>query len=94
MALSRWVSLGHFRAKTPEILTEELGEFRGTWLRWWSAMQPEWRAKTGEIVEWSKVADGGDWSLLRLPGPNGFLGIVASLAWWGESLRRSREEAR
>ncbi|SJL18824.1 uncharacterized protein ARMOST_22425 [Armillaria ostoyae] len=83
IALSRWVSLGRFRVKTPEIPAEELDKFRGTWLRWWNAMQPEWRAKTGEIAECSKVADGGDWSLLRLPGPNGFLGIVASLAWWG-----------
>ncbi|KAK0238773.1 hypothetical protein EDD85DRAFT_1001682 [Armillaria nabsnona] len=74
-----WRDLKHIRAG-PQ--AKELGEFRGTWLCWWKAMQPEWRATTGNVTEWGKVAD-GNWSSLQLLGLNGFLGIVASLAWWG-----------
>ncbi len=83
--LTKWVSGGHFRSKTmPTVKTGELEDFKLQWGSWWKALQPQWRVIRGDDVEaWSKDTYGDDWSLLRVPGPNGLLGIVAMLAWWG-----------
>ncbi|KAJ7063028.1 hypothetical protein C8F01DRAFT_985602, partial [Mycena amicta] len=50
--------------------------------------QPDWR-----IVEESEhpirtEAEGRPWGSMMAPGKNGILSVVASLYWWGSTLKR------
>ncbi len=53
-------------------------------------MQPEWRGI--HIVEGAAVGPEfrmtleGDWDCLKKTGQNGFVSVLACLAWWGEAM--------
>ncbi|KAJ7055161.1 hypothetical protein C8F01DRAFT_994819 [Mycena amicta] len=57
------------------------------WWAWWVKSQPDWR-----IVEESErpirtEAEGRPWGSMMAPGKNGILSVVASLYWWGSTLK-------
>jgi hypothetical protein len=48
------------------------------WWDWWTAINPKWRVREGELVQ----AGEGSWDVLRCPGQNGFLNVLICLKWW------------
>lgn len=66
-----------------------MAKYPKQWVKWWSGLQPSWRAGDGELPPPLYVCDEGDWGALRNCGRNG-LGMVAlSLAWWGRALGKT-----
>ncbi|KAK7014447.1 SERTA domain-containing protein 3 [Paramarasmius palmivorus] len=54
--------------------------FNGKVITWWSSMMPSWRTKDAN-GQWVQSGE-GDWGILRCPGLNGFLSVLACLRWW------------
>ncbi|PBK90890.1 hypothetical protein ARMGADRAFT_900154, partial [Armillaria gallica] len=49
---------------------------------WWNGMQPAWRDKSaGGKMEQGMY--GQDWSPLNVRGSNSWMGVTATLLWWG-----------
>ncbi|KAJ6493094.1 hypothetical protein C8R45DRAFT_788926, partial [Mycena sanguinolenta] len=61
--------------------------FPSAWRAWWVAINPAWRRSEGELVREAR----GDFKVLKCPGPNGFLSVIACLKWWRVAL--STEES-
>ncbi|KDR76072.1 hypothetical protein GALMADRAFT_139832 [Galerina marginata CBS 339.88] len=49
--------------------------------QWWASLQPDWRLSTDEEVLFEEVD--GDWEVLRRPGINGLVSVLAALFFWG-----------
>ena len=49
---------------------------------WWRSIQPKWRVLDGQEL----AKDGVDFELLRRPGVNGLLSVLAALFFWGVGL--------
>jgi hypothetical protein len=84
--LGKWIAAGCWR-RTPPVITN-VKNFTNIWWKWWIGLQPEWR----EELEGGRLARamyGNDWETLTLPGPNGWLSVVACLYWWGCAVRES-----
>ncbi|KAJ7026093.1 hypothetical protein C8F04DRAFT_1268565 [Mycena alexandri] len=67
----------------PTISNREL--YAEKWNEWWDSLQPGWRVR-GEDGYWTVGGEWGpddEWGLLEAPGPNGCLGLVAGLYFWG-----------
>ncbi|KAJ7702594.1 hypothetical protein B0H16DRAFT_1347527, partial [Mycena metata] len=94
--LSQWVGVGRgsrggkMATDGPEI--PSLAIYGTKWWNWWGTLQPEWReAAVGKPGRFSRTSyppkTPENWVKLRLPGPNGMLGVVATLYWWGKKLK-------
>ena len=73
---------------TPTI--EDPAEFGLAIVKWWNAMQPDFRhsdAGMPKPVYSTDTSTGKDWALLRRAGPNGLVSMLTLLAWWGQSLQ-------
>ncbi|KAJ7054881.1 hypothetical protein C8F01DRAFT_994969, partial [Mycena amicta] len=57
------------------------------WWAWWNKDQPEWREVVNNRPS-REDRNGRSWGGLVAPGKNGTLSVVASLYWWGGSLKR------
>ncbi|KAJ7354142.1 hypothetical protein DFH08DRAFT_984420, partial [Mycena albidolilacea] len=57
--------------------------FGKTWTDWWRDINPPWRKAITPMPRTD-----GDWTLLDLPGPNGFLNVLVCLKWWRERLEQ------
>ncbi|KAK0499316.1 hypothetical protein EDD18DRAFT_1349495 [Armillaria luteobubalina] len=83
--VSLWIQNGRLHDPTP------LGDrdiFAQSWWRWWRQMQPDSHG-VGEgegPVSVESRCDSGEWDKMDKPGQNGLYSVVASLAWWGESV--------
>ncbi|KAK0500829.1 hypothetical protein EDD18DRAFT_1101819 [Armillaria luteobubalina] len=59
-----------------------------SWWQWWPQMQPDSHG-VGEgegPVSVESRCNSGEWDKMDKPGQNGLYSVVASLAWWGESV--------
>ncbi|KAK0495738.1 hypothetical protein EDD18DRAFT_1106325 [Armillaria luteobubalina] len=83
--VSLWIQNAWLHDLTP------LGDqdaFAQSWWQWWQQMQPDSRG-VGEgegpvpVESWCNL---GEWDRMDKPGQNGLYSVVASLAWWGESV--------
>ncbi|KAJ6487674.1 hypothetical protein C8R45DRAFT_792310, partial [Mycena sanguinolenta] len=63
----------------PSVTVFEVG-----WWDWWAEIQPSRRAHDESTPE--------NWAWMRHPGPNGVLGFVAMLYWWGKALADGCEQ--
>ncbi|KAJ7024848.1 hypothetical protein C8F04DRAFT_894757, partial [Mycena alexandri] len=77
-AMEWWLGRGRNWEKTPALgvlgNSKAQGTFVSGWWDWWLGVQPE---------------EAGDWTaLLRLHGRNGFLQLMATLLWWGETAEK------
>ncbi|KAJ7718485.1 hypothetical protein DFH07DRAFT_683346, partial [Mycena maculata] len=69
-----WVS----RARKYVPIIEDADAFGRIWWEWWTDISPPWRKSTKPMGRNS----GGDWTVLDIAGPNGFLNVLACLKWW------------
>ncbi len=93
--LSKWVSRGHMRkGNSMPVLTEiKIDDFKTEWSAWWKLMQPDWREESND-GGWERGMYGDDWGSLRVGGPNGWLGVVMCLFWWGTAVGKMENEER
>ncbi|KAJ7704261.1 hypothetical protein B0H16DRAFT_1346804 [Mycena metata] len=111
-AIGKWVTAGRGgrgrggpmgQGRGPNIGTS--AEFATEWWTWWGLLQPAWRTRDAKnplrFLRTGYPATHGDWGVLRQPGQNGVLSLVAGVYWWGKKLlvenrsedRESWEEA-
>ncbi|KAJ7625134.1 hypothetical protein DFH06DRAFT_1008265, partial [Mycena polygramma] len=67
---------------SPQI--ENVVDYTNRWQQWWDTLQPAWRQR--DTFRWKTPETypaNCDWGVLAKPGPNGALGLVASLYFWG-----------
>ncbi|KAJ7766819.1 hypothetical protein B0H16DRAFT_1791296, partial [Mycena metata] len=67
------------------------------WWEWWAKLQPDWRqpavGKARRFLRTSYPPMTPEmWAKLRLLGPNGMLGVVATLYWWGKKVKEGGGE--
>lgn len=77
--LKDWIQRAHsttWRPPTSDMTTIE-EDFR----KWWTSLQPGWHVHDNGQLDMTRID--GDWSLLRQPGINSFLTILAGLFFWG-----------
>ena len=88
-AVKAWIQQARAPAWRPTIL--DVTAYGLEFNTWWSALQPEWRKSSSGKIVFSEVD--GDWDVLRRPGINGILSVLAGLFFWGVALREkdSRE---
>ncbi|SJL16932.1 uncharacterized protein ARMOST_20464 [Armillaria ostoyae] len=80
-----WIK--NYRRKHPKI---SLPKFADEWWIWWKGMQPDWHNVMdvdGALGEAYRGGIGGDWECLWKSGQNGFVSLLACLAWWGQVVR-------
>ncbi len=90
------------RARGPmTVEIDDRDKFGSTWWKWWKSMQPSWRDVDEDIELQRRHQDyhpsvchaPGAWSSMDKPGQNGFLSVVASLAWWGRAFTDAHPDA-
>jgi len=86
-AVKAWIQRARAPAWRPAI--SNTADYESEFNAWWSALQPEWRKSSSGETVFSRVD--GDWEVLRRPGLNGILSVMAGLFFWGVSLQ---EESR
>ncbi|KAF7982375.1 hypothetical protein HWV62_29124 [Athelia sp. TMB] len=82
--LADWVKDGRGRRLKPEVYDATVME--KSWWSYWLAIQPEWRGSARPLATTPPSdlpPEPEHWGPLVAPGPNGMLGIVACLYWWG-----------
>ncbi|KAJ7033628.1 hypothetical protein C8F04DRAFT_957319 [Mycena alexandri] len=98
--LSQWVAAGRgsrggkMGEDGPTI--DSLAVYDDRWWRWWGKLQPGWRVgsagNAGRFVRTSyPPQERPNWASLHLPGPNGILGVVATLYWWGKKVKEGSQ---
>ncbi|KAF9487917.1 hypothetical protein BDN71DRAFT_1457943 [Pleurotus eryngii] len=81
-----WISRGR---KYTVSIERPVDDYAEQWWGWWNGLQPEGRPLSGpEGVQ--DVPQVADWTALDKPGVNGFLTVVATLAWWGAKLKEEK----
>ncbi|KAJ7642310.1 hypothetical protein DFH06DRAFT_1137331 [Mycena polygramma] len=83
--IQTWIK--YARATRPEIKNST--QFVEKWQGWWKSINPSWRLQDGVLVKESE----GSWDVMRKPGSNGFLGVLACLKWWREEKGSTSEWA-
>ncbi|KAJ6490425.1 hypothetical protein C8R47DRAFT_977341, partial [Mycena vitilis] len=83
--IQTWIK--YARATRPEIKNSV--QFIEKWQGWWKSINPSWRLQDGVLVKKSE----GAWDVMRKPGSNGFLGVLACLKWWREEKGSTSEWA-
>lgn len=86
-----WIKTGRKR-QSIDAEVEDVQAYAPTWWEWWISLQPGWRRfdKMGMPLHVLPAGNTPDWACLLLPGANGFLGVVASLYFWGCAERRQK----
>jgi hypothetical protein len=87
--LTKWVRGGRWRRPAPSVTN--IGEFSTVWWQWWVSLQPGWRKFEPGGRPCIGVY-GNDWDCLKMPGPNGWLSVVATLFWWGRAIKNEVDE--
>jgi hypothetical protein len=88
--VSYWMKSG--RRPLEPLKESDLEQFIDDWWKWWVYINPDWRV----VGERQRLQIGGDgnWDVMRYPGVNGFLSIVAALKWWREVSSEETDEWR
>ncbi|KAF7980677.1 hypothetical protein HWV62_37109 [Athelia sp. TMB] len=77
-----WIKSARKLQKPPELNSDYFTQ----WMRWWSALQPEWRHGDGKLPPALYVCDTGEWEGLRNSGKNGLAMVLLSVWWQGSSV--------
>ncbi|KAF9463579.1 hypothetical protein BDZ94DRAFT_604588 [Collybia nuda] len=93
--LVKWINSGRTLSEK-SCVVRDVGAYAKKWWRWWQTLQPKWRVfdKMGVPISVAEPTTFEAWNCLLVPGANGFLGVVASLYWWGCSLLTLKEKQR
>jgi len=83
--IKAWIGRAQSSTWRPVIL--DTSAYEAEFMLWWAALQPSWRKSGDGSLIFSKVV--GDWEVLRRPGVNGMLSVLAGLFFWGVALRDS-----
>lgn len=86
--IKKWVSNARGRRGTVIEITD-VSAYSERWWKWWISLQPNWRIydKKGRPIVTLQQNSPADWTPLIVHGANGFLGVVASLYWWGFAIK-------
>ncbi|KAF7970434.1 hypothetical protein HWV62_23909 [Athelia sp. TMB] len=87
-ALADWVRDGRGRRLKPEV--KDIPAMETAWWSYWVSIQPTWRGNKRPLstTQPSNLSPAqARWGPLVCPGPNGVLGPVACLYWWGCSVK-------
>ncbi len=68
----------------PVLVRKDVQGFIDIWWAWWRSLQPAWR-RPGNSGPMEQRKYGNDWTSMNVSGPNGWLGIAATLFWWGKA---------
>ncbi len=72
-----------------------VNEFAQSVWKWWSTLQPAWRAFPRYGDRPAPIKQFGDsWSSLNKGGNNGWLGLITCIKWWREGLNSLPENVR
>lgn len=74
--VAEWIKRARAPSYRPPIAN--LDDYAQVFTQWWGSLQPEWRRSSGSLVQSS-----GDLDVLRKPGVNGLLSVLAALFFWG-----------
>lgn len=78
VAVKDWIQRARSPSWRPTIVS--ISSYAAEFTLWWQGLQPEWRIlKGGRLL---RVA-GGDWQVLKRPGVNGLVSVMAGLFFWG-----------
>ncbi|KDR74720.1 hypothetical protein GALMADRAFT_36288, partial [Galerina marginata CBS 339.88] len=77
--VSGWIKRARSGTWRPTIA--DVSEFKASFWKWWTTLQPAWRISEEGKVNFSAVD--GDWEGLRRSGLNGLFSVVAVLFYWG-----------
>lgn len=84
-AIKAWI--GRARSSTWRPVISDTSVYESEYMSWWAALQPSWRKSSDGGIIFAKVE--GNWEILRRPGLNGILSVMAGLLFWGVALRDS-----
>ncbi|KAJ7019133.1 hypothetical protein C8F04DRAFT_976131 [Mycena alexandri] len=82
--VSGWISRARTGGPSPAIV--DVCSFASRWWVWWLEINPDWRARTGGVVQRLRKDGSGDWDSVASTGPNGMLNILICLRWWYDAL--------
>ncbi len=86
--LSKWVAQGRMQGPMPVLAIDNIDDYENEWWTWWTSLQPSWRERdTARKFEQGMYRS--DWAELNFGGMNGWLGVVATLFWWGMVVKQS-----
>lgn len=92
--LKKWVESGRYRS-TITILPNDVPRFGKSVWKWWKSLQPAWRGVDSQTERPEHVNQmGNEWSTLDFSGPNGWLGILVCIRWWGEAVHGLKQDKR
>ncbi|PBK59165.1 hypothetical protein ARMSODRAFT_1027662 [Armillaria solidipes] len=87
-----------FRLQAPKSGVDPVRDFEAKFWLWWSQLQPEFRQRDESEVTLALDHEGhadrkseGDWGMLRLPGMNGWVSVMAALCFWAWLLKGMSE---
>ncbi|KAF8170965.1 hypothetical protein BJ912DRAFT_816418, partial [Pholiota molesta] len=64
-------------------LIADSAEFGVAVVKWWHAMQPEFRQSADDMPSPSYVASNDSlWDALKRSGPNGLVSVMTLVVWW------------
>jgi hypothetical protein len=89
--VGKWISGGRYRSKqaSPKISASSVSPFVEFVWKWWTKMQPDWRALAADArpILLTDQCVIGSFQSLDISGTNGWLSVVACAKWWGLALQ-------
>ncbi|PPQ78862.1 hypothetical protein CVT25_002428 [Psilocybe cyanescens] len=82
-AISAWIARARSATWDPAIT--DIAQYQIDFMKWWTALQPEWRISGNGKILFDKVD--GDWGVLKRSGVNGVVSVIAGLYYWGSALK-------
>ncbi|PPQ80644.1 hypothetical protein CVT25_001652 [Psilocybe cyanescens] len=82
-AIGAWIARARSATWDPAII--DIGQYQIDFMKWWTALQPEWRISGDGKILFEKVD--GDWGVLKKSGVNGVVSVIAGLYYWGSALK-------
>lgn len=76
------------------VVVDSVETYAGRWTKWWNRCNPDWRER--DVDGHPVIGGSGDWSVMRVPGKNGFILVIGGLLAlasavgaedWGRSVR-------
>ncbi|KDR83153.1 hypothetical protein GALMADRAFT_134648 [Galerina marginata CBS 339.88] len=84
--IKEWIARARSPTYRPTITS--LAQYTKDYNAWWASLQPNWRLLPDGSVDFD--AFDGKWEVLKRPGRNGLLSVLAALFYWGLAARKGK----
>jgi hypothetical protein len=74
-------------------IQEDVSRFAQEFKLWFHACSPAWRVPKNGSLPMVRRSD-GDWTGLRVLGPNGIVAFLVALIWWQQAIQKCKEGSR